>query len=147
VIADGGSRGVMVALAVATLDPARAGVRAEARRLADRLSVDVAGDSEVAVALRSMLDNVAQGERVVVLRDDEEVTPGQAAQLLGVTRQFVDRLLADVVVEFHRLPDSPHRRIRLVTTERSAPVRSVSPERGDAGDRPAGARPRLCGPA
>ena len=103
----------MVALALATLDPARTGVRAEARRLADRLSADVAGDSEVAVALRSMLDNVAQGERVVVLREADEVTPGQAAQLLGVTRQFVDRLLADGVLEFHRLPDSPHRRIRL----------------------------------
>ena len=103
----------MVALALTTLDPARPEVRAAARRFADQLANGVDRDSEVALALRTMLDNVVQGERVIVMREDEEVTPAQAAELLGVTRQFVDRLLADGVLDFHRLPGSTHRRVKL----------------------------------
>jgi excisionase family DNA binding protein len=103
----------MVALALATLDPARPQVRAEAQRIADRLAGDTANDSEVVRALLSMLDNVVQGERVTVIREDQEVTPAGAAELMGVTRQFVDRLLADGVLDCHRLPGSKHRRIRV----------------------------------
>jgi excisionase family DNA binding protein len=32
---------------------------------------------------------------------------------MGVTRQFVDRLIADEVLECHRLPGSKHRRIKI----------------------------------
>lgn len=60
-----------------------------------------------------MLDDVADGARIVVLRTDDEVTPGQAAEILGVTRQFVDRLCEDGVLAFRRLPGSRHRRIRV----------------------------------
>jgi excisionase family DNA binding protein len=60
-----------------------------------------------------MLDNIAQGERVVVLREDEELTPAQAAKMMKVTRQFIDRLLNDGVLAFHRLPNSTHRRIKV----------------------------------
>lgn len=70
-----------------------------------------------------MLDDVAHGARVVVLRTEDEVTPAQAADILGVTRQFVDRLCEVGVLAFRRLPDSRHRRIRVqdvidVATER-----------------------------
>lgn len=44
---------------------------------------------------------------------DDEVTPAQAAKMLGVTRQFVDRLCEDEVHPFRRLPGSRHRRIRV----------------------------------
>lgn len=92
-----------------TLDPADPAVRADAKNLADRLG----GSTPVEAAVRAMLDDVAQGARVVVLRADDEVTPAQAADILGVTRQFVDRLCEDGVLTFRRLPDSRHRRILL----------------------------------
>ena len=49
-----------------TLDPVDPAVRSDAKSLADRLS----GDSPVEVAVRAMLDDVAHGARVVVLRAD-----------------------------------------------------------------------------
>jgi excisionase family DNA binding protein len=92
-----------------TLDPGDPAVRSDAKALAGRLG----GGSPVEVAVRSMLDDVARGARVVVLRTEDEVTPGQAAEILGVTRQFVDRLCEDGVLVFRRLPGSRHRRIRV----------------------------------
>ncbi len=63
--------------------------------------------------LREMLEDVAAGQAVVILRPSQEVTPAQAGKVLGVTRQFVDRLCADGILEFRRLPDSQHRKILL----------------------------------
>lgn len=102
-----------------TLDPVDPAVRAAARHLAERLD----GDTPVEAAVRSMLDDIAHGARVVMLRTEEEVTPAEAARLMGVTRQFVDRLCEDGVLAFRRLPGSRHRRIRVqdvvdVATER-----------------------------
>ncbi len=102
-----------------TLDPVDPKVRTAAKRLAAHLD----DDSEVGRVVRSLLTDVAGGERVVVLRAEEEVTPAQAAEMLGVTRQFVDRLCEDEVLPFRRLPGSRHRRIRVqdvidVATER-----------------------------
>ena len=92
-----------------TLDPADPAVRSGARDLAERL----VGDTPVEAAVRAMLDDVTHGVRVVVLRAEEEVSPAKAAQILGVTRQFVDRLCEDGVLPFRRLPGSRHRRIRV----------------------------------
>lgn len=93
----------------ATLDPVDPEVRAAASRLAT--SIDDA--SEVGRVVRSLLNDVAHGERVVVLRAEDEISPAEAAKMLGVTRQFVDRLLADEVLVCRRLPGSRHRRIRV----------------------------------
>ncbi|MFT4296860.1 MAG: helix-turn-helix domain-containing protein [Micropruina sp.] len=103
-----------------TLDPTDPAVRSDAKSLADRL----VGNTPVEAAVRAMLDDVAHGARVVVLRAEDEVTPAEAAEILGVTRQFVDRLCEDGVLAFRRLPGSRHRRIRVqdavdVATERS----------------------------
>lgn len=92
-----------------TLDPVDPAVRSDAKNLAERLH----GDTAVETAVRSMLDAVAHGARVVVLRAEDEVTPTEAAKLMGVTRQFVDRLCEDGVLAFRRLPSSRHRRIRV----------------------------------
>jgi len=92
-----------------TLDPEDPKIRRAARRLAAHLD----DDSEVGRVVRSMLTDVAGGERIVVLRAEDEVTPAQAAEMLGVTRQFVDRLCGDGVLPFRRLPGSRHRRIRV----------------------------------
>lgn len=92
-----------------TLDP----VDPEVRSAAKRLAADFDDDSEVGDVVRSMLADIAGGERVVVMRVDEEVTPAQAAALLGVTRQYIDRLCEDEILAFRRLPGSRHRRIRV----------------------------------
>ena len=92
-----------------TLDPVDPTVRSDARNLALRLT----GDTPLEAAVRAMLDDVAHGARVLVLRAEDEVTPAQAADILGVTRQFVDRLCEDGVLPFRRLPDSRHRRLRV----------------------------------
>jgi len=85
----------------------------EERASAARLAAEVDATSEFGAAVRELLVGVAGGEHLVVLRPDREVTPAGAADLLGVTRQFVDRLLTDGVLQFRRLPDSRHRRIRV----------------------------------
>lgn len=120
VIAVTGSMEAMTIRTLATtLDPVDPVVRSDAKTLAGRLT----GGTPVEAAVRAMLDDVAHGARVVVLRADDEVTPAQAADIIGVTRQFVDRLCADGVLAFRRLPGSRHRRIRVqdaidVATER-----------------------------
>ncbi|MGO2633283.1 MAG: helix-turn-helix domain-containing protein [Galactobacter sp.] len=118
-----------------TFDPADPGVRSDAQTLAEQLR----GGSPVEVAVRSMLDAVAQGARVVVMRAEDEVTPTEAATLMGVTRQFVDRLCEDGVLPFRRLPGSRHRRIRVqdvldVTAEREQIRRGAEAIRASLGE-------------
>ncbi|MGL5809049.1 MAG: helix-turn-helix domain-containing protein [Nocardioides sp.] len=112
----------------AALDPVDPTVRSDAKNLADRLS----GDTPVEAAVRAMLNDVAHGTRVVVLRAEDEVTPAQAADILGVTRQFVDRLCEDGVLAFRRLPDSRHRRIRVQDVVDIAAEREQRRAGGDA---------------
>lgn len=94
---------------LATLDPIDPEVQSAARRLAAGFD----DDSEVGRVVRSMLTDVAEGERIVVLRTEGEVTPSQAAQMLGVTRQYIDRLCEDGILPYRRLPGSRHRRLRV----------------------------------
>lgn len=63
--------------------------------------------------IRALFEELAAGGEVVVLRSDREVTPAGAAEILGVSRQFVDRLIGDGVLTVRRLPGSNHRRIRV----------------------------------
>lgn len=110
VIADTGIVEIMAAHALSTtLDPTDPVVRSGAQHLAEQL----VGDTPVEAAVRAMLNDVARGARVVVLRAEDEVSPSRAAEVLGVTRQFVDRLCEDGVLPFRRLPGSRHRRIRV----------------------------------
>ncbi len=110
------------------LDPVDPTVRSDAKNLADRLS----GNSPVEATARAMLDDVAHGARVVVLRAEDEVTPAQAADILGVTRQFVDRLCEDGLLAFRRLPSSRHRRIRVQDVVDVAAEREQRRAEGDA---------------
>lgn len=87
-------------------DPsARAAARQPAARLDD--------GSELGHVLRKVLEDVADGQAVVILRPSQEFTPAVAAKVLGVTRQFVDRLCVEEVIPFRRLPASRHRKILL----------------------------------
>lgn len=95
--------------ALTTLSAESRSTRATARQLA----AQVDDGSELGHALRAVLEDVASGRSVVILRPTEEVTPATAAKVLGVTRQFVDRLCAEGVLPFRRLPSSSHRKILL----------------------------------
>jgi excisionase family DNA binding protein len=85
----------------------------DVRRDASQMAKTVDTSTALGRFVRSMLDHVASGEDVVLLRSEQEVTPAEAARILGVTRQYVDRLCEDEVLPFRRLPGSSHRRIRV----------------------------------
>lgn len=63
--------------------------------------------------LASSLD---AGDSVAIMRQEGEISPAQAAKLLGVSRQYVDRLVEADVLPSRRLTNSSYRRI---------PVRAV----------------------
>ena len=107
-------------VALTTLSAESRAQRAAARQLAVRVD----DGSHLGHALRSVLEEVADGNAVVILRPMQEITPAEAARVLGVTRQFVDRLCAEGVLPFRRLPESRHRRILV------ADVLAVAAERG-----------------
>ena len=56
------------------------------------------------------------GDTVAVVSEEAEISPSQAAKLLGVSRQYVDHLLANDLLPCRRLPGSAYRKI---------PVRAV----------------------
>jgi excisionase family DNA binding protein len=61
--------------------------------------------------LRDVLATMHEGRALVILPQMEELTTQKAADILGVSRQFLVRLLDDGKVEFHRT--GTHRRIYL----------------------------------
>ena len=68
--------------------------------------------SPLAIMLEGLLDAVRRGADVTLLASDKELTPNQAAQLLGVSRphlvKIMDRgLLAYRLVGSCRLPPKP----------------------------------------
>jgi excisionase family DNA binding protein len=85
------------------------------------------GDETVALPrslvelLRVAADALVDGDSVAMVSDEAEVTPTEAAKLLGVSRQYVDRLVASGVLPVRRLPGSSYRRIpaRAVLAQRA----------------------------
>src|SRR5215813_13066456 len=67
----------------------------------------------VGAVIESIAQRLAEGRTVSVwvADDDAEVTPREAAQMLGVSRQFVMRLIADGDLPSRRLPGSSHHRV------------------------------------
>lgn len=59
------------------------------------------------LAVRGM----ARGQSVVILRYDHELTTQQAAELLGVSRPYLIRLLEQGQIPYHKV--GTHRRIRM----------------------------------
>ena len=75
---------------------------------------------------------------------DAEVSPAEAAKLLGVTRQHVDRLIA-VGARCRRLPESRYRKIPVSAVLAHHPGHLDEPAQSlaaDEGDQPASAPPR-----
>ena len=63
--------------------------------------------------LQATAGELAGGHAVTVLPSDVLLTPAEVAELLGLSRPFVVRLLDDGEIPAERLPRSRHRRIRL----------------------------------
>jgi hypothetical protein len=59
---------------------------------------------------------LSTGSTVAIVAEEAEVSPAEAARLLGVSRQYVDRLLSNDLLPVRRLPHSSYRKI---------PVRAV----------------------
>lgn len=72
---------------------------------------------ELPTALRQLVARgaaeLASGRRVVLVPSAAELTPNQAARLLGVSRPFLVRLLDDGTIPGRRLERSRHRRVPL----------------------------------
>lgn len=75
--------------------------------------------SEVAVPpslLRLLIaaaDDLAAGHAVMAIPAEFELTPAEVAELLGLSRPFVARLLDQGDIPSEPLPNSRHRRVRL----------------------------------
>ncbi|MGH8907682.1 MAG: helix-turn-helix transcriptional regulator [Egibacteraceae bacterium] len=68
---------------------------------------------ELSRLLRVAMTELAAGGEVVVLRSETEVSPAEAGELLGLSRQFVDRLIDHGDLPARRLHGSRHRRVRV----------------------------------
>lgn len=68
---------------------------------------------ELSRFLVTAVSELANGGEVVLLRGDEEISPAEAGGLLGISRQFVDRLIDSGKLTARRLPGSRHRRLRV----------------------------------
>ena len=60
--------------------------------------------------LRASIGELAEGHAVTVLPSETELTPAEAAELLGLSRPFVVRLLDTGEIPSRHLPNSRHRR-------------------------------------
>ncbi len=63
--------------------------------------------------LRASAGEIAGGHSVTVLRSEISLSPAEAAELLGLSRPFVVRLLDQGDIASQRLPRSRHRRVLL----------------------------------
>ena len=80
-------------------------------------------DLVTALAVRLVRD-IAAGRHPVYVTTEDEVSPAEAARLLGVSRQYVDRLLADRRLPFTRTPEATHRPISVADVEALVTERS-----------------------
>ncbi len=63
--------------------------------------------------LQASAGELAEGHSVTVMSSEVALTPAEAADLLGLSRPFVVRLLDDGTIASQRLPQSRHRRVLL----------------------------------
>ncbi len=63
--------------------------------------------------LRASADELADGHAVTVLPSEVALSPAEAAEMLGLSRPFVVRLLDEGEIPSERLPRSRHRRVLL----------------------------------
>jgi excisionase family DNA binding protein len=71
------------------------------------------GSAELVRILIASAGEPATGHAVMVLASETQLTPAEAAELLGLSRPFVARLLDSDDIPSTHLPDSRHRVVRL----------------------------------
>jgi excisionase family DNA binding protein len=105
-------------------------VRALVGKTAARVRVRVGNDDvelprSLVRVLLAALGSLDEGNTVAIVPEEAEVSPAQAARLLGVSRQYVDRLIAAGVLPARQLPSSSYRKIpvRALLTHEQARVR------------------------
>ena len=91
--------------------------------------------------LRDVLANLQEGKAVAILPLLEELTTQKAADILGVSRQFLVRLLDEGKIQFHRT--GTHRRLYLKDVleyrhdrdaQRQRGIRAIAQTAVDSGD-------------
>lgn len=63
--------------------------------------------------LLAAVQDAANGHNVALVRTDDEVSPARAGELLGLSRQYVDRLISEGVLPARHIPGSSHRKLRV----------------------------------
>lgn len=63
--------------------------------------------------VRAAADRLAAGQAVVAIPAEVTLTPAEVAELLGLSRPFVGKLLDRGTIPSELLPESSHRRVRL----------------------------------
>ena len=84
--------------------------RADLARLRDDMT-RVLEHGETRSAIHSVLHALARGRQVHITSTDEDLTPAQAAERLGIPRKLVNKMLDAGQMGFYRLPQSSHKRI------------------------------------
>lgn len=77
----------------------------------DRIEVNVS--RETAQWLSELLDAKARGQEVMLTRGNAEVTPAEAAELLGMSRPQVRKLMDDGKLAFRKV--GTHHRVRVAS--------------------------------
>ncbi len=78
----------------------------------------------VAALAERLVRDIAAGRHPLYVTSEDDVSPAEAAHILGVSRQFVDRLLASGRLPFSRKPGSTHRTILVSDVEAFATERN-----------------------
>lgn len=97
----------------AQLDRLRRALEAGAEVVIEQPGGERLTSRELSEFLAVAVSEVASGDEVVLLRGESEVSPAEAGDLLGISRQFVDRLIDVGRLPARRLPGSRHRRLRV----------------------------------
>lgn len=95
------------------LDRLRRALEAGAEVVIEQPSGERLTSRELSKFLAAAVSEVASGDEVVLLRGESELSPAEAGELLGISRQFVDRLIDVGRLPARRLPGSRHRRLRV----------------------------------
>ncbi len=67
--------------------------------------------ADIPGVVRELEAALATGPVTLGIIEPEGLTPTEAGRFLGVSRQFIDRLLGDGKLAYTHLPNSTHRRI------------------------------------
>lgn len=97
----------------AQVDRLRRALDAGAEVVVEEPNGDRVSSKELSRFLATAVAELAAGGEVILLRGESEISPAEAGELLGISRQFVDRLIDVGKLPARRLPGSRHRRVRV----------------------------------